>query len=76
MSTASWPPSAWRLSTRPSRPAATCGPAAAAAVRFQLDRGELVRALDPRDDAAAEAQALALVRRLQELSAVVNRTGG
>ena len=50
--------------------------AAAAAVRFQLDRGELARALDPGGDAAAEALALALVRRLQELSAVVNRTGG
>ena len=50
--------------------------AAAAAVRFQLDRGELARALDPGGDAAAEAQALALVRRRQALSAVVNRTGG
>ena len=46
--------------------------AAAAAARFRIDRGELARALDPGDD----AQALPIVRRLQEFSAVVNRTGG
>jgi uncharacterized protein DUF4350 len=50
--------------------------AAAAAVRFRLDRGELARALEPGEDARIEAQALPLVCRLQELSAVVNRTGG
>jgi hypothetical protein len=51
--------------------------AAAAAVRFPIDGGELARALETRgEDPAAADAALSMVQQLQRFAAIVDRRGG